>query len=621
MSISVLSVKEVSRNWGELVLFDQISFDIEVGKKTALVARNGTGKTTLLETIAGNQTPDAGTIEILKDHTLGYLPQEPQFDETLTVIEALFSKSIEVSKAIEAYEKALEDTTSGDFQKAYDEMDRLNAWSYESRMKEVLGKLNLTRLDQKVSVLSGGQKKRLALAAILIEQPDLLILDEPTNHLDLKMIEWLEEYLKRFTGALLMITHDRYFLDRVCNEIFELDFGNIYTYKGNFSYFLEKREERIQNMIAEKEKAQNLLRKEQEWMRRMPKARGTKAKYRIDAFHDLKKKAKVNINSTDVKIQSGTARLGKKILNLIGISKAYDDLVLLDDFNYNFARGEKVGIIGENGTGKSTFLNVITESTPADSGEIEKGETIQYGYFRQDMMKLDENKTVLEVITDISEKIVLGKDHVISPLQFLTHFLFEPAMHSLKVEKLSGGEKRRLYLMTVLMKNPNFLILDEPTNDLDIQTLNVLEDYLENYPGCVIIVTHDRFFMDRVVNHLFVFEGKGVIKDFAGNYTQYREAVQQIERDSKMEEREKKKAEEKPKEKVRKLTYKERLELEALSEEIEKLETEKFELEDSLNVSGINADVLAKTTERLSELGDLLDEKEMRWLELSELDE
>ncbi len=620
--VSILSAVELSRNWGEIVLFDHISFDIVKGSKVALVARNGTGKTTLLDTLAGKQSPDHGSVEMHKDSTLGYLPQVPEFDEELSVMDTVYHSSSALLKVIREYEDAIHTDDKTRLNDAMEAMDRHNAWNYENTVKEILSKLNITRFEQKVKELSGGQKKRLALATVLIDEPDVLILDEPTNHLDLDMIEWLEGYLTKSDISLFMVTHDRYFLDRVCNEILELDGGEIYRYQGNYSYFVEKREERIQNMLAERDKARNLMRKEQEWMRRMPKARGTKAKYRIDAFQDLKEKANQHIGSQDVNLVAGSARLGKKILGFKNLQKAYGDLTLLDGFTYQFSRGEKLGIIGGNGVGKSTFLNIITRQAEADAGEIETGETVVYGYFRQDGMKLEDRKTVLEVITDISEKIELGKDNVVSPLQFLNHFLFPPQMHNVLVEKLSGGEKRRLYLMTVLMRNPNFLILDEPTNDLDIQTLNVLEDYLSNFQGCVIIVSHDRFFMDQIVDHLFVFEGSGVIKDFAGNYSQYRDYLTTMEKEEKKAVKAEKAVEVKEKPKTQnkqKFSYKEKVEFEALPGEIEALETEKAELEELLNSGTLSSEELLEKANRISEIIEQLDEKEMRWLELSEI--
>lgn len=619
---SIVTVVELSRNWGETILFEKVSFDILKGSKVALVAKNGTGKTTLLDTIAGLQSPDHGNVELLKDTVLGYLPQEPKFDETLTVLDTVYHSSSNLLNVIRAYEEALLDTDKNRLQMAMEAMERQNAWTYENTVKEILFKLNITNLGQIVSELSGGQKKRLALASILIDEPDMLILDEPTNHLDLSMIEWLEGYLSKSEITLFMVTHDRYFLDRICSEILELDNGNIYRYAGNYSYFLEKRDDRINNMLAERERARNLMKKEQEWMRRMPKARSTKAKYRVDAFYDLKDKASVNISEKEVNIKMGTSRLGGKILSFKNLKKSYDDLVLLDGFTYKFSKGEKLGIIGGNGVGKSTFLNIITEQAKPDSGEIEKGETVVYGYFHQEGMKLDEGKKVLEVITDISESIVLGKNHTVSSLQFLNLFLFPPAMHNVLVSKLSGGEKRRLYLMTILMLNPNFLILDEPTNDLDIQTLNVLEDYLANFQGCLIIVSHDRFFMDKIVEHLFVFEGGGVIKDFAGNYSLYRDYLNQVEKEEKkIQKAEAPKIERPKQEKKIKLSYKEKLEYAALPTEIEGLEKEKNDLEAKLGLGTLSQEELMAFSNRIAEIMDALDEKEMRWLELSEKDD
>ena len=620
--IALLSAVELSRNWGELVLFDKITFDLIQGSKVALVARNGTGKTTLLDTLAGKQSADNGKVLIQKDTSIGYLTQVPEFNEQLTVMETVYHSSSALLSIIREYEEAILVNDKKRLEKAMEAMDRTNAWTYENTVKEILSKLNINRFDQLVGELSGGQRKRLALATVLIDEPELIILDEPTNHLDLDMIEWLEAYLSRSEITLFMVTHDRYFLDRVCNEILELDNGTIFRYQGNYTYYVEKRQERVQVMLAEREKARNLLRKEQEWMRRMPQARATKAKYRIDAFYDLKEKASVQISEQEVSMVVASARLGKKILGFKNLKKAYGDLVLLDGFTYEFSRGEKVGIIGGNGVGKSTFLNIITDQLKPDSGETEIGETVVYGYFRQDGMKLDEGKKVLEVITDISEKITLGKDNVVSPLQFLNYFLFPPAMHNVLVEKLSGGEKRRLYLMTILMLNPNFLILDEPTNDLDIQTLNVLEDYLINFQGCVIIVSHDRFFMDKIVDHLFVFQGGGVIKDFTGNYSQYRDFLSAQQKEEKKSEKadrvlpQKSQGNSKPK-----LSYKEKVEFESLAKEIESLEKEKKILEEEMNSGILSSELLVQKASRISEIIEALDEKEMRWLELSEIAE
>lgn len=501
-----------------------------------------------------------------------------------------------------------------------EKMDQYKAWDYENKVKQILSKLKITNFDQVVGQLSGGQKKRVGLAKVLITDPDFLILDEPTNHLDLEMIEWLEEYLNKSKGTLLMVTHDRYFLDRVCNEIIEMDANSIYTYKGNYSYYLEKRAERIENINAEVGKAQKLLKTEQEWMRRMPQARGTKAKYRIDAFYDLKKKAAAGFKEDSMELDIKSARLGKKILELEGLYKSFGDLKILEDFSYKFQRGEKIGIVGKNGTGKSTFLNIITRNLEPDSGSIEIGETVVYGYYRQDGITINENERIIDVIKDIAESIDLGNGKVMSASQFLEYFLFPPKTQYNYVSKLSGGEKRRLYLMTVLMKNPNFLILDEPTNDLDIMTLNVLEEYLMNFKGCLIIVSHDRYFMDKVVDQMFAFEGMGKIRNFPGNYTIYRDTIDEEEKELKKIEKPAKPKKEKPKSNntAKKLSFNEKREFEQLEVDLEALNTEKEELETAMSSGTLTNDELLQKASRIEEVINLIDEKEMRWLELSE---
>lgn len=618
---NILSVENVTHHWGDIRLFNNLSFGLDEGDKAALIARNGTGKTTLLNILAGVLPSDEGQVTIRKNITLGYLEQTPRFTPELTVLETLFTSNNETARIVKLYEKAVAENDHESLQELLPKMEQLNAWSYEERAKQILSQLNINRFDQPMEQLSGGQVKRVALAAVLITDPDFLILDEPTNHLDLDMIEWLEDYLKRSRMTLLMVTHDRYFLDRVCNEIFELQDETLFQYRGNYAYYLEKRQERIHQKNQEVERARNLLRKEQEWMNRQPQARGTKAKYRIDAFHDLKKTASQNTQEQSMEINIGSARLGRKVLNLYHVSKSFDNLNLIKDFSYKFVRGEKAGIIGKNGTGKSTFLNILTEELQPDSGYVEPGETLVTGYYRQEGMLPDENKRVLEVITDIADQVKLGKNHSMSASQFLRYFMFPNEMHNVRVQKLSGGEKKRLYLMTILMKTPNFLILDEPTNDLDILTLNVLEDYLQQFDGCVLVVSHDRYFLDKVTDHLFIFEGNGTIKDFPGNYTDYREQMAK----ELQEKRAATSAGQQPKKQKparlpnkNKLTFKEKKEMESLEQRIEKLEDQKKELEDQLNSGSLSGDELLKTSSTLGNLMKELDKCEMRWLELSE---
>lgn len=620
---ALLEVKELSKYWGDILLFEEIDFTIADDSRMALIARNGTGKTSLLNIIAGLDIADSGSVNIMPDVTLGYLKQELDFDPEMTVVETLFDVNNKTAIIVRDYEEAVESTDPYRIEKAINAMDVAKAWDYEVRIKQVLTKLKIPQLDHKVGQLSGGQQKRLALAVILISEPDIMILDEPTNHLDLDMIEWLEEYLQRMSAALFMVTHDRYFLDRVCNQIIELEDQTIYTYQGNYSYFLQKREERIAVMKAEVEKAQNLLRTEQDWMNRMPKARSHKAKYRIDNYYNLKEKASQNFKQDEVDIRVKSTRMGKKIVDLKHISKSFGDLNLLNNFNYSFSRFEKLGVVGENGTGKSTFLNILTGTLKPDSGHIETGETINIGYFRQDGMHFSDEKTVIEVITDISENIELGDGNRVSPAQYLNHFLFPNPMHHIKVAKLSGGEKRRLYLMTVLMRNPNFLILDEPTNDLDIMTLGILESYLQEFQGSVIVVSHDRYFMDSVVDHLFVFEGQAKIRDFPGNYSEFRQKQKEEQRQKQLEEQNKKQEVKKPKAKKssNKLTWNERKEMEALEKKISALESEKRDIESALSSGSLQSDELMEKSNRIQEVMDKLDECEMRWLELSEKDQ
>ncbi len=619
--INYLSIESLTHHWGEVALFKNLNYGIGEGQKVALIAKNGAGKTTLMNIICGLFQPDGGKITYRNGIKVGYLPQDPAIDGNSTVIEAVFATSNEVVNTIRRYEEALTSEDHTELGHLISEMDKLGAWDYEARIKSILNQLNITKFDQPIRELSGGQKKRVSLAATLIAEPDLLILDEPTNHLDLNMIEWLEEYLNRTKATLLMVTHDRYFLDRVCNEIVELADQTLYTYKGNYSYFLEKREERITMKNTEIERAKNLLRKEQDWMNRMPQARATKAKYRIDAFYDLKDKASQSTRDAALNLDIKSTRLGTKIIEFSKIKKRFDEKIILDDFTYKFSRKEKVGIVGNNGTGKSTFLNILTQNIAPDSGTIEVGETIVFGYFQQQGINFDENKKVIEIISDISESITIGNGNTMNAAAFLRHFLFPNEMHYTNVEKLSGGEKKRLYLMTILMKNPNFLILDEPTNDLDIFTLNVLEDYLLAFEGCLIIVSHDRYFMDKLVDHLFIFEGGGAIKDFPGNYSDLHEYREQLVKESKQTVKKEVVVKEKVdiKEKSRKLSFNEKREMELLEKDIQKLEKEKCDLEIKMNSGELSADKIVEASTRFSAILELLDKKEMRWLELSEV--
>ncbi len=621
--INYLSIEGLTHHWGENALFQDLSYGINEGQKVALIAKNGAGKTTLMNIISGALPPDSGKVIYRNGIRVGYLAQDPLLSPELTVIEAVFATNNEVVNTIKQYEAALTEENQDKIGHLITEMDKLNAWDYEARIKQILNELNISNFQQPIRELSGGQKKRVALAATLISEPEFLILDEPTNHLDLNMIEWLEEYLNRSKATLLMVTHDRYFLDRVCNEIVELADRTLYNYKGNYSYFLEKREERIFNKNSEIERAKNLLRKEQDWMNRQPQARATKAKYRIDAFYDLKDKASQSTREAELNLDIKTTRLGKKIIEFSDIKKSFDTKVILDGFTYKFAHKEKVGIVGNNGTGKSTFLNILTQAIEPDSGTIEIGETLVFGYFHQQGIVFDENKKVIEIISDISENISLGSGKSMNAAAFLRHFLFPNEMHYSEVAKLSGGEKKRLYLMTILMKNPNFLILDEPTNDLDIFTLNVLEEYLQSFEGCLLIVTHDRYFMDKLVDHIFVFEGNGVIKDFPGNYSDLHDARERIAKESKPVAKKESTQKENPvattKEKARKLSFNEKRELELLEKELEELENEKEELNSQINSGTLPVDKLVEKSSRYSEILKIQEEKEFRWLELSDI--
>ena len=588
----LLDVQNVSKRFGAHVLFEDISFSIGEGQHVGLIAKNGTGKSTLLSLLSGKESVDSGSIIFRRDIKVGFLEQQPKFDPEESVLDACFNHNGDPDKVLKA--------------------------------KQVLTQLRITDLNQPVGQLSGGQQKRVALANVLITEPDLLILDEPTNHLDLQMIEWLEGYLSRGNKTLLMVTHDRYFLDRVCNIILELDNHSVYTYHGNFRYYMEKRQERIDATRAEIARANNLYRRELEWMRRQPQARGHKARYREEAFYDLESKARQRIEERQMRLKSKNVYIGSKIFECQYVSKAFDDKIILKDFYYNFQRFEKMGIVGNNGTGKSTFIKMLLGEVQPDSGRFDIGDTVRFGYFSQDGMKFNEQQRVIDVISDIAEYIDYGGGQHITAGQLLQHFLFTPEQQYDYVYKLSGGEQRKLYLCTVLMRNPNFLVLDEPTNDLDIQTLEVLEEYLQDYPGCVIIVSHDRFFMDKIVDHLLVFNGEGVIKDFPGNYTQYREweslKPKEAQNDKKTADTDKKEKREFVGEQRRKKTYKEKCEFEQLGKDIAKLEQEQKEIEEALCSGTLSIDELTEKSKRLSEIKDALEEKEMRWLELSEID-
>lgn len=624
--ISYLQVDKLTKSFGDLVLFEDITFGVAQGQKIGLIAKNGTGKTTLLNIIAGKEGYDSGEVVFRKDLRVGYLEQAPSYPEDLTVLEACFFSENETVRTIAEYEAAISREDHSGLERILERMDALKAWDYEQRAKQILGKLNIHRLDQKVGELSGGQLKRVALANVLITEPELIILDEPTNHLDLEMTEWLEEYLGRANISILMVTHDRYFLDRVCSEILEIDNKQIYFYKGNYSYYLEKREERIAAMNAEVDRASNLLRKELDWMRRQPQARGTKAKFRIDAFYELEKKAKQRREAGTVELGVKSSYIGSKIFEASHVCKRFGDLKITDDFNYVFARYEKMGIVGNNGTGKSTFIKMLMGEVAPDSGHFDVGETVRFGYYSQEGLKFDEQMKVIDVVRAIAEYVDLGNGEKLGVSQFLNHFLFTPDKQYNYVYKLSGGEKCRLYLCTVLMRNPNFLVLDEPTNDLDIVTLNVLEEYLRQFKGCLIVVSHDRYFMDKVVDHLLVFHGNADIQDFPGNYTQYREwreAKEQLEREAQALEAAKRPDENKKgnrpvREEKRKLSFKERKEYESLESEIEAMENEKAELEQAMSSGTLSNEELLQKSERISWLINAIDEKSTRWLELSE---
>ena len=640
---SFLQVENISKSYGPKVLFGNISFNINEGDKIALIAPNGTGKSSLLSILAGEESSDSGgSIKFMKDISIAFLKQNYDFNPENTIYHQLFWQQQGLYEAVEEYHSALAQSAAGTSQrleKALAEMDRLDAWNFEQSGKRVLTQLKLTNLNQKMCQLSGGEVKKVAIASMLLSNPDFLIMDEPTNHLDMEVIEFLEDYLKKSKCTLFMVTHDRYFLDRVCNTIFELDNGSLYSYKGNYSYYLEKREERISNYNAATERARNLMRRELEWIRSTPCARSGKAKYRIDAFRDLKERAESRIEEKrNMDFSVGTARMGTKIIECRHLHYEWEGQTMLEDFSYNMARGEKIGIVGANGVGKSTFLNLVTGALKADSGTLEIGETVRFGYYRQQGIEFSEEETLLDVVNEIADSVALADGTRISTTSFLNRFLFPPNMHNTKVARLSGGERRRLYLLTVLMRNPNFLILDEPTNDLDIITLNVLEEYLQSFPGCVLIVSHDRYFLDKIADHLFIFTGGGRVKDYVGKCSEYRAYVAAMEQASARQEvklqqsakpaaqREQQAQKEQPAAqsaataapKRKRLSYKEQRELEEVTNAIAELESEKAELERGLSSGTLQGDELRRASERIGEVISLLDEKEMRWLELND---
>ncbi len=625
--MNFLNLENVSKTYGEKVLFNNIDLQVNKGQKIALVAKNGSGKSTLLRVISGQEAPEGEAAKVLmrKDIKVGFLNQDPDFYEGHTVLEAVLESDNPLIQAVKDYEEALLfPEKMEDMQKAAARMDDLKAWDMDAKIKEILFKLNIVDLNQLVRNLSGGQKKRLALAKLIIDEPELLILDEPTNHLDLSMIEWLEEYLQQPNLTLFMVTHDRYFLERVCNQIIELDMGKLYRYSGNYSDFLEKKASRIENESIELEKNQKLYKKELDWVNRSPQARTTKAKSRVDAFYDLKDKIANKRIEGEVQIDIKGQRLGKKILELHNISKRFGDKVIVDGFSYKFKKKERVGIVGPNGAGKTTFLKLLTENIRTDTGKVVVGDNTVFGYYTQSGIQLQEDKRVIDLIQDIAEFIPLEKGQKLTAPQLLERFLFSRKQQQVYVSQLSGGERRRLFLLTVLMRNPNFLILDEPTNDLDIMTLNVLEDFLLDFPGCIIIVTHDRYFMDKIVDHLFVFEGNGQIKDFNGDYTLFREYQKEQERQKRKEDRKEPAKPEKPSSSSSanedpKLTFEQRKQMNKLEKEISKLEKRKEEITQEFNQTGLDPERIEELSKELASVKEEIEEKELLWMELAEL--
>ena len=624
---SFLQVENISKSYGDKTLFRNISFNINEGDKIALIAPNGTGKSSLLKILAGMDSSDrGGEVKFMKDIKVAFLDQNIDFNPKNTLFDEVYSRLGETYDVIRAYEQAIASGDERKIEQAMAAMDAADGWSAEQRIKQVLSEMKLTRLDQSMGELSGGEAKRAAIALMLLQEADFLVMDEPTNHLDIDVIEYLESYLQKARCTLLMVTHDRYFLDRVCNTIFELDRGNLYTYRGNYSAFLEKREERYINMQANIDKARNLLRRELEWIRSTPQARTGKARYRINAFYDLKDKASVSLARKDMTIDVATSRLGGKIIDCEDLTLRFGERTMLDRFSYKFTKGERVGIVGKNGAGKSTFLNLMTGVLQADSGKIERGETLRIGYYRQSGISFKPGQTVFDIVHDIAETVEASDGHSVSATTMLNHFLFPPDSHNKRVDILSGGEQRRLYLLTVLMQNPNLLILDEPTNDLDILTLNVLEEYLMAFKGSLLIVSHDRYFLDKTVDHLFIFREGGAVKDFVGQYSEYREYIKEQEAEEARiakiaaEKAQKNKPQSVPTTPSRKkLSYKEQRELEELEKLLPQLEQEKSDLEAQLSSGALSHEALAANAARIGELIEEIAEKEMRWLELSEI--
>ena len=616
--MNYLNVENISKSYGELELFSDISFSIHKDQKIAFVAKNGSGKSSILNILSGKDVPDSGQVVVRKGLRLAFLDQELNLDSKLSIEETIFASDLPILKIIETYEKALQNPENTEaYQDAFEAMDRHNAWEFETQFQQILSQLKLDDLKAKISLLSGGQKKRLSLAQALISKPDILILDEPTNHLDLEMIEWLEDYFAKTQQTLFMVTHDRYFLERVCNEIVELDHGKMYTYKGNYSYYLEKKEERISNEQTEVGKAKQLFKKELDWMRRQPKARTTKSKSRIDDFFEIKSKAHQRRKDHVIQLEISMERLGSKIVELHNVSKSFEDKVILNGFDYNFKKGERIGIIGKNGTGKSTFLNMLTQSIQPDGGKIVIGETVKFGYYTQGGIKAKPNQKVIDVVRDYGDYIPLAKGRQISAQQLLERFLFDRKKQYDFVEKLSGGEQKRLYLCRVLIQNPNFLILDEPTNDLDIVTLNVLESFLMDFPGCLLVVSHDRYFMDKIVDHLFVFQGEGIIDDFPGIYSDYRAyESSQPKQQAKSEKQENTTVVKQNQ--TNKLSYNEQKEYKNLESKIRSLELDKKAKEAEFLNADLSQEDIAKLSEELQVIVDTIEEKEMRWFELAE---
>lgn len=618
--ISAFQVEGLSKSYGTRVLFRDLYFSLGLGEKAALIAKNGTGKTTILNILASLDSSDKGEVIFRKDLKVAYLQQDPVFSPDRTIMDEVFANSGETSRLIGEYERAVRHDDREELDRLMHMMDAAEAWNHETRIRSILSELKMDDIDKKVGELSGGQKKRLALAAALVNEPDILFLDEPTNHLDLEMTEWLETYLQKMNCTMMMVTHDRYFLDNVCNVIFEIDQGKVWRYDGNYSYFLEKRAERIAGFESEIEKSKNLMRKELEWMRRMPKARTTKSKSRIDSFYELQEKASQKRDDKQVKINVKETRQGKKIAEIEGLTRSFGDLTLIENFSYIFTPGEKIGLVGKNGTGKTTFLNLLTGKLSPDKGKIDVGETIRFGFYRQEGIVFREDQKAIDAAREVAEVVTMADGKQVGVSQFMNRFLFPPEMQQSYIAKLSGGERKRLYLLTVLMRNPNFLILDEPTNDLDITTLQVLEDYLSSFKGCLLVVSHDRFFMDKVVDHLFVFSGKGSIRIFPGSYTIYRNSreYEELKKTEKEVSLESSAPVIKKKEKSRKLSFQEKKELDNLEKEIEKLEAEKNGLETALSSGLLDGKELTKKSARIGEVIHLLDAKTYRWLELSE---